>query len=131
DAADANATKGCFIAVNRLDNIVTNTDSRVVDDYNTGDDYFNIGTPDSYFTVGGEEVVGDVEASKMLSENSLFFTTNGIDIRENTTYYQASFAKAATGKDKAERKMLRGKPFSDCCLSVVKLHEPDPVINSI
>ena len=131
DSADSNATKGCYIAANRLGNIITNNDSRVVDDYNVGDDYFNIGTPDNYFTVGGDDVTEDVEASKMLSENSLFFTTNGIDIRENTTYYQASFGKAATGKDKAERKMLRGKPFSDCCISVVKLFEPDPVINSI
>lgn len=124
DAADANATKGCFIASNEIRNVVIKTDKNVDDDLNVGDEYFNIDTPNEYF---GKEV----EAPKMLSENSLFFTTNGIDIRDNNTYYQASFGKALSGKDKNERKKLRGKPFADCCISVINLFKPDPVINNI
>ena len=73
----------------------------------------------------------DFDAPKMLSENSLFFTTNGIDIRDNSTYYQASFGKMLNSKDKDERKKLRGKPFADCCVSVIELNKPDPVINNI
>lgn len=124
DSADANATKGCFIASNEIRNVVITTDKDVDDDYNTKNEYFNINTPNEYF---GKEV----EAPKMLSENSLFFTTNGIDVRDNNTYYQASFGKALSGKDKNERKKLRGKPFADCCISVVSLFQPDPVINNI
>lgn len=124
ECADANATKGCFIASNKIKKVVINTDDDVTNDYNTDGDYFSIGTPDSYF---GKEH----EAPKMLSENSLFFTTNGIDVRDNTTYYQASFGKSLGGKDKHERKMLRGKPFSDCCISVVNLNTSDAVTNNI
>lgn len=124
ECADANATKGCYVASNKINNVVITTDKEVHNDYNLDGDYFNIATPDTYF---GKEL----EAPKMLSENSLFFTTNGIDIRDNTTYYQASFGKMISGKDKEERKMLRGKPFADCCISVVELNEPDPVLNNI
>lgn len=124
DMADANATKGCYIASNAIKNVVIKTDKSVNNDYNVDNDYFNIGIPEEYF---GKEV----EAPKMLSENSLFFTTNGIDIRDNNTYYQASFGKAISGKDKNERRKLRGKPFSDCCISVVNLFTPDPVVNNI
>lgn len=124
DMADANATKGCYIASNHHSKVVIRTDKSVDDDYNLEGHYFNIETPDEYF---GKEL----EAPKMLSENSLFFTTNGIDIRDNTTYYQASFGKMLNSKDKDERKMLRGKPFADCCISVVELNKPDPVLNNI
>lgn len=124
DMADANATKGCYIALNHHSNVVIKTDSDVANDFSLDGQYFNIGTPDNYF---GKEL----EAPKMLSENSLFFTTNGIDIRSNTTYYQASFGKMLNSKDKDERKKLRGKPFADCCITVVELKQPDPVINNM
>lgn len=133
DAADSNATKGCFIAANKIQNIIIKTDSNVVDDYKLGNDYFNIGTPDTYFDIIGDAVdsVVEAQAPAMLSENSLFFSTNGIDTRDGSTYYQASFGKSLSGKDKEERKKLRGKPFSDCCISVTRLFVPDPVINNI
>lgn len=124
ECADANATKGCYLAANKLSNVVIKTDSSVRNDHELDGDYLNIANPDDYF---GKEI----EPPKMLSENSLFFTTNGIDIRDNSTYYQASFGKMIGGKDKDERKKLRGKPYADCCISVIELNEPDPVLNNI
>lgn len=124
DMADANATKGCYLAANKLNGVVIKTDDTVRNDHHLDGDYLNIATPDEYF---GKEF----ESPKMLSENSLFFTTNGIDVRDNTTYYQASFGKMLNSKDKDARKMLRGKPFADCCISVIELNTPDPVINNI
>ena len=124
EAADDNATKGCYLAANKISNVVIKTDSDIRNDFSLNGDYLNIDTPDNYFGKA-------IEAPKMLSENSLFFTTNGIDVRTNTTYYQASFGKMMNGKDKAERKMLRGKPFADCCISVIDLKTPDPVINNL
>lgn len=124
ECADANATKGCYLAANKLRDVVIKTDEHIRDDFNIDGDFLHIATPDEYF---GKEH----ESPKMLSENSLFFTTNGIDIRNSTTYYQASFGKMLNGKDKDERRKLRGKPFADCCVSVVELKEPNPVINNI
>lgn len=124
ECADANATKGCYLAANKLNNVLVKTDDGVRDDRSVNGDFLNLAIPDLYF---GKEV----ESPKMLSENSLFFTTNGIDIRDNATYYQASFGKMLNSKDKDERKKLRGKPFADCCISVIELYEPDPVINNI
>lgn len=124
EMADRNATRGCYVASNHHRNVVIKTDKDVEDDYRLDGMFFNIETPDDYF---GKEL----EGPKMLSENSLFFTTNGIDIRDNTTYYQASFGKMLNSKDKEERKGLRGKPFADCCVSVIELKEPDPVINNL
>lgn len=124
ECADANATKGCYMAANKLSDVTIVTDSDIKNDISHNGEFLNISTPDDYF---GKEL----EAPKMLSENSLFFTTNGIDIRDNTTYYQASFGKMLNSKDKDERKKLRGKPFADCCISVIELKQPDPVLNNI
>lgn len=124
EMADSNATKGCYVASNHHSKVIIKTDDNVTDDYSQDGHFLNIDSPTNYFG-------RDVEAPKMLSENSLFFTTNGIDIRDNATYYQASFGKMLNGKDKEERKSLRGKPFADCCISVIELNEPDPVLNNI
>lgn len=124
EMADRNATKGCYGAINKLNNVTIKTDDDIADAYLLNGDMFIFATPKDYFNDTNE-------APKMLSENSLFFTTNGIDTRNNNTYFQASFGKMLNGKDKAEKRKLRGKPFADCCVSVIELNKPDPLINNL
>lgn len=124
DCADNNATKALHLNYNKVNNIKLEFTGFLKDLHADSDIVINLASPQDYWQI-------ERSPPKMLCENSLFFTTNGIDVLEPTVYYQASFGKKLASKDKDEKKSFRGKPFADCCISVVCLKEEEPVINSI
>lgn len=124
EKADTNATRGLYIARNSLNNVNITLEHHLPYSDGTNTEYFVIKDAKEYWE-------SDTTAARLLSESSLFFTTNGISNVDNNVYFQATFGKKMASKDKDERRSMRGKPFSDACISVVKLHKPDPVVNRL
>lgn len=128
DYGNTQADKLCTNMMTRLRNKVNNVDF-VVDDFedatvNHDKEFFRMETPEDFFSV-------EESASKMLSEACLFFTTNGITTTHQKRYYQGSFGERLKSKKNDEKKIFRGKPFADVCLSVVELNKPDLIINNL
>lgn len=89
-----------------------------------GNNFFKLLPPEEYYSY-------NLNCSKMLTESNLFMVTDKDAYHLDTWYHQASFGSMVKSLTAEEKRELRGKPFSDLCISVVKLNEPDPLINKL
>lgn len=90
----------------------------------TKDSFFKLLPPNEYFST-------ELVSSKMLTESNLFVVTDKENYSLDTWYYQASFGGMMSASSPDEKRELRGKPFADFCISVVKLNKPDSLINKL
>lgn len=124
DKADLNATRAMYRIRNVINGVEIPEDDDIPAVFSSQDEHFRISTPDEYWK-------GAVVAPLMLCENSLFFANNGTDQFIDGFYYQASFGAKLTSLSKEDKRAVRGKPFADCCVSVVKLNEPEPIVGKL
>lgn len=128
DFGNDTADKLCTDAMSKLRNEMNNASYTVSGIKNSTiqheKEFFRMNTPEDYFGVSNT-------ASKMLTEGCLFFTTNGIATNYTKRYFQGSFGEKLKSRKTDEKKIFRGKPFSDACISVVDLKEPDIIINNL
>lgn len=86
--------------------------------------FFKMLPPSEYF---GTNLI----SSKMLTESNLFMVTDKGAYHADTWYHQASFGNMVKSLSPEEKRELRGKPFADLCISVVRLNQPDTLINKL
>lgn len=128
DYGNDSADKLCTDAMAKLRNELNNASYTVDGIKNSTEqfekEFFRLDAPEDYFGV-------EATASKMFSESCLFFTTNGLATEYTSRYYQGSFGEKLKSRKSDEKKIFRGKPFADACISVIELKEPDIIVNSL
>lgn len=124
DKADELCIKAMNYGRNLKRNSLPNTDDLDIDVKFFKDRFFKMLPPDDYFGC-------TLNASKMLTESNLFMVTDRKNYHDNTWYFQSSFGSMNSSLSPDEKRELRGKPFADLCISVVKLNQPDILINKL
>lgn len=86
--------------------------------------FFKLTDPETYF-------VPKLEVNKLLTESNLFLVTDRQVTHTPNVYHQATFGHMMKSLNAEEKREVRGKPFSDMCISVVRLNETDEVLDKL